>query len=164
MLHEVTAHWCKDQGFGPVLPLPCSARPINSSGDTAPLGLSDFQRFTFGLNLNQKLHLRFWEAKTLKNLQWEGQVRKAEYLSLAKAFKYHLDEEFPSTLLDKQTHHSSNVQGCRSHQQAEKRCNGKSKRHQNKKRQDPTEILPLIFENGKTHSGSGISRLGCMHH
>lgn len=91
-------------------------------------------------------------------------MRKADYLSLAKAFKYHLDEEFSAALLDKQTvYHSSNMQGCPSHQQDEKR--GSRKRHQNKKRQDSTEILPsLIIENGKTHSGSGISRLGCMHH
>lgn len=63
----------------------------------------------------------------------EGQVRKAEYLFLAKAFRYFLDEKVPAALLDKQTHHSSEVQGCPSHQQAEKRGSGKSKRHQNKK-------------------------------
>lgn len=41
--------------------------------------------------------------------------------SPVKAFKYHFDENFPAALLGKQMHHSSNMQGCPSHQQAEKK-------------------------------------------
>lgn len=47
----------------------------------------------------------------------EGKISLLE--SLAKVFKYHFDENFPAALLGKQTHHSSNVQGCPSNQQAE---------------------------------------------